>query len=42
MLHDVEIVLPPDIALTLLMESAVYCSKLDQATIEANQASSDP
>jgi hypothetical protein len=33
---DVKNVLPPDIALTLLMESAIYCSKLDQSTIEKN------
>jgi hypothetical protein len=31
---DVKSVLPPDIALTLLMESAIYCSKLDQARVE--------
>ncbi|MGJ4886879.1 hypothetical protein ACQR1Y_01725 [Bradyrhizobium sp. HKCCYLRH3099] len=34
-IHDVRGVLSPDIALTLLMESAIYCSKLDQARIEA-------
>ncbi|WP_133303025.1 hypothetical protein [Cupriavidus lacunae] len=34
-IRDVEKVLPPNIALTLLMESAIYCSKLDQSTIEA-------
>jgi hypothetical protein len=33
-IHDVKSVMPPDIALTLLMETAIYCSKLDQATIE--------
>lgn len=32
--HDVSSVLPPDIALTLLMETAIYCSKLDQAKVE--------
>lgn len=31
---DVKNVLPPDIALTLLMESAIYCSKLNQSSIE--------
>ncbi|MGF6309388.1 hypothetical protein ABIB82_004014 [Bradyrhizobium sp. i1.8.4] len=31
---NVKDVLPPDIALTLLMESAIYCSKLDQSEIE--------
>ena len=33
-IKDVKSVLPPDIALTLLMESAIYCSKLDQSSIE--------
>lgn len=33
-IQDVKGVLPPDIALTLLMESAIYCSKLDQSTVE--------
>lgn len=33
-IQDVKAVLPPDIALTLLMESAIYCSKLDQSSIE--------
>jgi hypothetical protein len=33
-IQDVKNVLPPDIALTLLMESAIYCSKLDQSSIE--------
>jgi hypothetical protein len=32
---DVKSVLSPDIALTLLMESAIYCSKLDRSTIES-------
>jgi hypothetical protein len=32
---DVKAVLAPDIALTLLMETAIYCSKLDQSRIEA-------
>jgi hypothetical protein len=32
---DVKNVLPPDIALTLLMESAIYCSKLDRSRVEA-------
>ena len=31
---DVKSVLPPDIALTLIMESAIYCSKLDQSKVE--------
>lgn len=31
---DVRDVLAPEIALTLVMESAIYCSKLDQAVIE--------
>ena len=34
-INDVKNVLPPDIALTLLMESAIYCSKLDQSKVEA-------
>jgi hypothetical protein len=33
-IRDVKDVLPPDIALTLLMEAAIYCSKLDQLSIE--------
>jgi hypothetical protein len=33
-IQDVKSVLPPDIALTLLMESAIYCSKLDQSKVE--------
>jgi hypothetical protein len=33
-MHDVKSVLRPDIALTLLMESAIYCSKLEQSTVE--------
>jgi hypothetical protein len=33
-IRDVKDVLPPDISLTLLMETAIYCSKLDQASIE--------
>ncbi len=33
-IQDVKSVLPLDIALTLLMESAIYCSKLDQSSIE--------
>jgi hypothetical protein len=32
--RDVKTVLSPEIALTLLMESAIYCSKLDQSAIE--------
>jgi hypothetical protein len=32
--RDVKDVLPPHIALTLLMESAIYCSKLDQSKVE--------
>jgi hypothetical protein len=32
--QNVKDVLPPDIALTLLMESAIYCSKLDQSRVE--------
>jgi len=35
-IQDVKGVLPPDIALTLLMEAAIYCSKLDQSRIETN------
>ena len=31
---DVKSVLQPHIALTLLMESAIYCSKLDQSKVE--------
>jgi hypothetical protein len=34
-IQDVKNVLPPGIALTLLMESAIYCSKLDASTLEA-------
>jgi hypothetical protein len=33
-IQDVKKVLPPDIALTLLMESAIYCSKLDRSGVE--------
>jgi hypothetical protein len=33
-IRDVKDVLPPEIALTLLMESALYCSKLDQSKVE--------
>jgi len=33
-IRDVKGALPPDIALTLLMESAIYCSKLDQSRVE--------
>jgi hypothetical protein len=32
--QDVKGVLPPAIAVTLLMESAIYCSKLDQSKVE--------
>ncbi|HWK37294.1 MAG TPA: hypothetical protein VNR88_00105 [Hyphomicrobium sp.] len=32
--QDVRSALPPDIALTLLMETAIYCSKLDQTKVE--------
>lgn len=32
--QDVKNVLPPGIALTLLMESAIYCSKLDASRVE--------
>ena len=32
--QDVKNVLPPNIALTLLMETAIYCSKIDQSKIE--------
>ena len=32
--QDIKGTLPPDIALTLLMESAIYCSKLDQSKVE--------
>ena len=35
-IQDVKNVLPPDIALTLLMESAIYCSKLDHSSVETN------
>jgi hypothetical protein len=35
-IRDVKNVLPPEIALTLLMESAIYCSKLDRSAIEPN------
>jgi hypothetical protein len=31
---DVKSALSPDIALTLLMETAIYCSKLDQSKVE--------
>ncbi|AMP00036.1 hypothetical protein CAter282_2172 [Collimonas arenae] len=34
-IQDVKQVLAPDVALTLLMESAIYCSKLDQSSIES-------
>jgi hypothetical protein len=33
-MQDVKSVLRPDTALTLLMESAIYCSKLDQSKVE--------
>lgn len=33
-IQNVKGVLPPDIALILLMETAIYCSKLDQSGIE--------
>jgi hypothetical protein len=33
-IRDIKDVLPPGIALTLLMESAIYCSKLDQSKVE--------
>ncbi len=33
-IQDVKNVLPPEIALTLLMESAIYCSKLDASKVE--------
>jgi hypothetical protein len=33
-IQDVKNVLRPDIALKLLMESAIYCSKLDQSKVE--------
>lgn len=33
-IDDVKGVLPLDIAVTLLMESAIYCSKLDQSVVE--------
>ncbi len=33
-IQDVKSVLAPDIALRLLMESAIYCSKLDQLQVE--------
>ncbi len=33
--RDVKDTLPPHVAVTLLMEAAIYCSKLDQAIIEA-------
>lgn len=33
-IFDVKEVLPPDIALTILMETAIYASKLDRGTIE--------
>lgn len=33
-ISDVKGTLSPDIALTLLMESAIYCSKLDQSKVE--------
>jgi hypothetical protein len=35
-ISDVKGVLRPDIALTLLMEAAIYCSKIDQAKIEGS------
>ncbi|WP_092024099.1 hypothetical protein [Bradyrhizobium sp. OK095] len=38
-IRDVKDVLPPDIALTLLMETAIYCSKLDQSKVEGASAS---
>src|SRR5262249_25579017 len=34
--QDVKNVLPPDIALTLLMESAIYCSKRDESRVEGS------
>ncbi|MGY4475280.1 hypothetical protein [Bradyrhizobium sp. USDA 3364] len=37
-IHDVKGVLSPDIALTLLMETAIYCSKLDQSKVEEAQS----
>jgi hypothetical protein len=36
-IQDVKDVLAPDIALTLLMESAIYCSKLDQPRVEGTR-----
>lgn len=33
-IQDVKNVLPLDVALTLVMESAIYCSKLDQSKVE--------
>jgi hypothetical protein len=41
-IQDVKNVLPPDIALTLLMESAIYCSKLDQSSVETKLTSKGP
>lgn len=32
--HDIKDALSPEIALTLLMESAIYCSKLDRTRVE--------
>lgn len=36
-IRDVKDVLSPDVALTLLMETAIYCSKLDQQQVEGAQ-----
>jgi hypothetical protein len=38
-IRDVKNVLPPDIALTLLMESAIYCSKLGPSAFEGEHTS---
>jgi hypothetical protein len=37
-IRDVKDVLPPHVALILLMEAAIYCSKLDQSKIEETSA----
>jgi len=37
-IHDVKDVLVPKLAVTILMESAIYTSKLDRAYLEAEAA----
>ncbi len=41
-IQDVKSVLAPAIALTLLLESAIYCSKLDEAVVETGVMAQPP